>query len=275
MRKPRDESFVTIKHVASKANVSIATVSRVMNNGRVSAKRRKLVMKAMEELNYVPNNSARNLASTKTTKRIRIIVPNVSLPCYNTLVKGFEVGAQLYRYESEKVEYNFDDEEYSAINMNAFATSEVKGIVQVGHHEDIINKIVVSLDDNLLQLKPSSAYDGKKIGFYFPKDEFLSSFFSDYIFVKNKTTNLCETMDKNLDLYITQTIEGAAKLINLGVTKEIRVLDNVDELSKIVPNISEMSIDFYAIGVIISRITIKKIIGSPTIDKDVLVINIK
>ncbi|MGL6152898.1 MAG: LacI family DNA-binding transcriptional regulator, partial [Aeromonas sobria] len=46
----------TIKDVARLANVSVATVSRVMNNSpKASAASREVVQKAMAELGYTPN----------------------------------------------------------------------------------------------------------------------------------------------------------------------------------------------------------------------------
>jgi LacI family transcriptional regulator len=57
----------TINDVAKKAGVSIKTVSRVINNETsVRQLTREKVQKAVEELNYQPNLSARNLAGTKS-----------------------------------------------------------------------------------------------------------------------------------------------------------------------------------------------------------------
>ncbi len=41
MRKKREEKYITIKDVAKEANVSIATVSRVINNGNVKPEKKK------------------------------------------------------------------------------------------------------------------------------------------------------------------------------------------------------------------------------------------
>ncbi len=60
---------VTIKDVAVKANVSIATVSLVINNGgRISTETRRRVLKTIKKLNYHPSRSARGLVSRKTGK---------------------------------------------------------------------------------------------------------------------------------------------------------------------------------------------------------------
>ncbi|MBU0559290.1 MAG: LacI family DNA-binding transcriptional regulator [Bacteroidetes bacterium] len=57
---------VTIKDVALKAGVSIATVSLVVNNNnRISSETRKKVLKTIKALNYYPSRSARDLVSKK------------------------------------------------------------------------------------------------------------------------------------------------------------------------------------------------------------------
>jgi LacI family transcriptional regulator len=69
--------MATINDVAVLAGVSKKTVSRVMNNEEnVRAQTRELVQKAMRELNYFPNMSARNLAS-KRSQLICLLYDNV------------------------------------------------------------------------------------------------------------------------------------------------------------------------------------------------------
>jgi LacI family transcriptional regulator len=63
----RRSSSVTIRDVARKANVSVATVSRYINrNAPVSPEAAERLDKVMIELRYVPHAAARNLASRKT-----------------------------------------------------------------------------------------------------------------------------------------------------------------------------------------------------------------
>ncbi len=58
--------MASIRDVARKANVGSATVSRVLNNsGYVSEETRRKIEKAMKELNYTPNELARNLFHKK------------------------------------------------------------------------------------------------------------------------------------------------------------------------------------------------------------------
>ena len=80
----------TIRDVAKKANVGIATVSRVINNNAsVSEETRNAVLTAIEELDYTPNPIARQL-STGRTLTIGVIVPNLTLPSYVERLRGVQ-----------------------------------------------------------------------------------------------------------------------------------------------------------------------------------------
>lgn len=72
--------MATIKDVASKAGVSITTVSRVMNDrGPLSEATKKAVHDAMEELGYFPNDVARALGKS-SLNIMGLIVPTIKHP---------------------------------------------------------------------------------------------------------------------------------------------------------------------------------------------------
>ncbi|MDO2947071.1 HTH-type transcriptional regulator GalR [Aeromonas simiae] len=86
--------MATIKDVARMAGVSVATVSRVINNSpKASQTSRELVLKAMGELNYHPNANARALAH-QSTETLGLVVADVSDPFFGTMVKAVEQVAQ-------------------------------------------------------------------------------------------------------------------------------------------------------------------------------------
>lgn len=89
--KKQEETFgreITVKDVARYCNVSIATVSRVINNtGRFSAETKEKVDRAIKELNYIPNVYAASMV-TKKTKNIGIMVPNIINPFYSAVIQG-------------------------------------------------------------------------------------------------------------------------------------------------------------------------------------------
>jgi len=88
----------TIKDVAKKANVSIATVSLVIHDHKRISKETKLkVLDAIEELNYYPSRSARGLVSKKTGNVGFILTNDHFLrtePFYTNIFIGTEFGAR-------------------------------------------------------------------------------------------------------------------------------------------------------------------------------------
>ncbi|MFM4840210.1 HTH-type transcriptional regulator GalR [Aeromonas veronii] len=86
--------MATIKDVALLSGVSVATVSRVINNSpKASQASRDAVFKAMHELNYHPNANARALAH-QNNETLGLIVADVSDPFFGTMVKAVEQVAQ-------------------------------------------------------------------------------------------------------------------------------------------------------------------------------------
>lgn len=81
---------VTIKDVAERAGVSVATASRALSGGRgVRPANRERVLRAARELDYEPNAVAAALRS-RTTNSIGIVVPRISNPFFATLVEAVE-----------------------------------------------------------------------------------------------------------------------------------------------------------------------------------------
>jgi len=78
----------TIYEVSELAGVSLATVSRVMNNsGKVSPRTREKVENAMKELGYRPNFNAQSLASSQSNS-VGVIVPVMYGPFYGEMLAG-------------------------------------------------------------------------------------------------------------------------------------------------------------------------------------------
>ncbi|MBB1405191.1 LacI family DNA-binding transcriptional regulator [Pseudoalteromonas sp. SG44-5] len=82
--------MATIKDVARIAGVSVASVSRVLNNGpKVSKKTIENVLKAMKDLNYTPNANARALVTQRSTT-IGVVIPDLVDPFFASLANGVE-----------------------------------------------------------------------------------------------------------------------------------------------------------------------------------------
>lgn len=111
-------SKVTIKDVAMKAGVSIATVSLVLSGSpKVAAKTRRKVMAAVDELKYIPNEYASSLR--KSSREVfAALIPDLNHPYYLGLVRGLKdrctrqnivlhISETRHDYETEKAELRF------------------------------------------------------------------------------------------------------------------------------------------------------------------------
>lgn len=90
--------LVTIKEVAKVANVSVATVSRVINNdNKVSEVTKQRVLEVINKLGYVPNVMGRNLRISKTN-RLLVIIPELCSKTYEQTIKSIMTVAENYKY---------------------------------------------------------------------------------------------------------------------------------------------------------------------------------
>lgn len=80
----------TIKQIAKKANVSIATVSRALNDDvRVTDETKAKVLRISNELNYKPNLVARNFVK-RTSYAIGLILPDISDEFFTDIIRGVD-----------------------------------------------------------------------------------------------------------------------------------------------------------------------------------------
>ena len=81
---------MTIKDIAERCGVSVSTVSRVLNNHPdVSAANRERVMAVVQELHYVPNNSARDLVKPAADS-VGLVVRGVGNPFFTGIIRAIE-----------------------------------------------------------------------------------------------------------------------------------------------------------------------------------------
>jgi len=124
---------ITIYDVAREANVSMATVSRVVNgNPNVKPATRKKVLDVIDRLEYRPNAVARGLASKKTTT-VGVIIPDISNVFYAELARGIEDIATMYRYNI--LLSNSDQREDKELQLlETMFGKQVDGIVFMSEH---------------------------------------------------------------------------------------------------------------------------------------------
>lgn len=90
--------MANIQDVAKKAGVSVATVSRVLNNSStVTEKTRNKVEQVINELNYQPSILGRNLRNSES-RLLLVMIPSISNPFYTEIINGIQDTAIARKY---------------------------------------------------------------------------------------------------------------------------------------------------------------------------------
>ncbi len=118
----------TMMDVARRANTTVATVSRVVNNvGYVSASLRERVQAAIEEVGYVPNANARTLR-TKRSRTLGVVVGDLMNPYSVELANAVTGAAVAYGYTTF-IATATDDVDSDISVIEAFHRQRVDGLV--------------------------------------------------------------------------------------------------------------------------------------------------
>lgn len=128
---------VTIYEVAKQAGVAISTVSRVLNGSpNVSDATKTKVQKAIDELNFRPQVSARKLAS-KEPQMLAVAVPSFTTPFFNEVLKG--VKDEIQKMDLDIILYNTGskDPEEAVINFFDRGTADALILLSIDVSETI------------------------------------------------------------------------------------------------------------------------------------------
>lgn len=159
--------MATIKEVAIKAGVSVATVSRVLNQkGYVHEDTRRKVDEAIRQLNYTPNEVARSLYKKKS-KLIGLLLPDIMNPYFPQLARGVEDEMQENDYRL--IFGNSDESRQKEMDyIQTFVQNNVVGVISSTNDPDAdmytgLNIPVVFLDRTSSD-RPSVYADGREGG---------------------------------------------------------------------------------------------------------------
>lgn len=160
----------TIRDVAKLAGVSVATVSRVINNKEyVSQDTKDKVLLSIQQLKYKPNDVARSLFKGKS-KMIALLVPDIMNPFFPELARSVEDVCNLHGYTF--VLCNTDNSKEKELSyLNALQQKSVDGFIIVSstlsrEHTEEVKVPIISLDrtfDNKLSTVKSNNRHGAKI----------------------------------------------------------------------------------------------------------------
>ncbi len=159
-------SEVTIKDVAREAGVSVATVSRVLNDpSLVKQNTSERVLEVIERMNYIPNATARNL-KTNRTKVIGLIVSDISNAHFTSMAKAIDhvIRSRGYSLIVCNIE---DDPALEAEYLNRLSELRADGIIlnTSGFNDDLIAQFsqtipMVLVDRNV----PADSFCGDFVG---------------------------------------------------------------------------------------------------------------
>lgn len=138
---------ITLKEIAKKANVSISTVSRVINNDTVKPASKETadkVWKIVKDLGYVPNQNARNLIINPNTKTQKLPTKSIGCiftstmdtyndPFYSYIARGIQEEAVKRGYILG-YSYSSCDKNFSALYNNIMA-NPVDGAIILGRFD--------------------------------------------------------------------------------------------------------------------------------------------
>lgn len=151
-----------IRDVARQAGVSPATVSRVINGTTpVAADKRERVLRAIEEMGFVPNEVARSLFK-KSSKTIGVIIPSIRNPYFTQLADVIDAAAKERGYRIVLYNVHHDlDQERAALQMLAAANAD--GVIVASNNEALQEELAhyqmpVVVVDALFQMRQVNAY---------------------------------------------------------------------------------------------------------------------
>ena len=163
-------SSPTIKEVAARSGVGIGTVSRVLNNSpQISEETRQKVLKAIKELNYVPNVAGKRL-SQKRSYVLAVVVPVINHPFFAKLVAALELAADERGYSLLVASSQHRIEKEHEI-LKRLTQNEADGALFVTHfqhdEEEFKNLAIVTIDRHLgknIPIVTSNNYEASKEG---------------------------------------------------------------------------------------------------------------
>jgi LacI family transcriptional regulator len=127
----------TIRDVAERARVSVASVSRVLTGaGAVTEPTRLKVLEAVEALSYVPHSGARSL-STSRTDTVGVILPDLFGEFFSELIRGMDVAARANGLHLI-VSSSHDDASEAAAAIRSMR-GRVDGLIVLSPHLDSAN----------------------------------------------------------------------------------------------------------------------------------------
>ncbi|MBR6800348.1 MAG: LacI family DNA-binding transcriptional regulator [Eubacteriaceae bacterium] len=209
-----------IKDVAKEANVSIATVSRVINNiPLVNEDTRLKVLAAIEKTGYRPNAVARSLKLQKSNT-IGIIINDITRPIMTNAIRGIQEELSKNGY-SAIISYTKGEKNAENEALDMFFLRQCDGIILIGTNID--EKTVSVINENKLPVISCLVIHDDKtlpgVGF----DEFESSRIVTEYLIENGHSDIGAFMGNSPFHFVPPRIRGFFDVMR---KKDLRLNEN-------------------------------------------------
>ncbi|MDO5518477.1 MAG: LacI family DNA-binding transcriptional regulator [Clostridium sp.] len=256
---------ITIQEVAKKANVSVATVSRVMNgNYPVKAETKERVMQVISELNYIPNIQARELTKQKSTA-VGVVVPSINNMFFTELITGIEKSLKENSLSLILTCSNDDYEEEKECINNLIARN-VSGIIvaspssqniKSGFYKNIAEKLpIVFINSDYTDLNISCVSTDESAGAKCVLDYLEKNNHKNILFVRGKDSYSYDIKEKTYTEYMKNINNFKPEnIINIGNGNSVNTVENTMNIFlTLLPNRSFSAVfacnDLMAVGIL-------------------------
>lgn len=227
---------LTIADVAKKANVSVATVSRVMNgNYPVKEETKKRVLEVIEELKYIPNMQARELTRQKSST-IGVVVPSINNMFFPEVISGIQNILKL-NSQSLVLVCSENDKKEEQTCINNLLSRNVSGIIVIDPNtENIKSKFynniskqtpIVFVNGHSVSANISSVSNDEAMGASIALNHLLKCNHKDILFVRGKDSYSYDIKEKAYKETMTALNNFKPEnIINIGNGNSSETVDN-------------------------------------------------
>ncbi len=197
-----NKKSATIYDISKKLNVSVATVSRALNDHpRISQATKDLVKKTAKEMNYKQNNLAKALKSGET-KNVGIIVPYINTNFFSSVIRGIEEELSPHGYHVIICQ-SHEDVHVEKRHLNTLLNAQVDGIFMSVSKTTVDTEHIQSILDT--SNTPIIFFDRKKdIGGISTVtiDDYRGGYMATEHLISEGYKNICHfSGDLNLEIY--------------------------------------------------------------------------
>ena len=145
---------MSVKKIAELAGVSVATVSRVINqNGRFSKETEERVRKIIEDNHYIPNHFAKGLR-TNQSNTIGIIVPDITNEYFSKLILVIQMALFEAGYQTVICNTN-ESKEIEEKCLYQLKSQNVNGIIYMNGSKSVEKDIIQEISTIYIDRSPS------------------------------------------------------------------------------------------------------------------------